>query len=237
MPEMFIQNCRCGWERSVNLAGASPEAAELAVDGLQWMWQVHAVANKCVKFPDALSVQAWRDWKSTSGQSAADFDGEPEFLKGYRHGMCPSCYQSLRDQHLNCVNHGFFAIGYANHLAETLAIPDDGISEERLHSRRCRCGKHAVELHRDCAWHDATSAEYANDLHKRLYGHDGTTPHETFTPETQGGKPDVSDMRTPDDRPADKPQVKHTWAEDQSDNIAELISRAARAALRALAGD
>lgn len=42
-------------------------------------------------------------------------------------------------------------------------------SETRLRDRRCRCGKPAVELHRDCAWHDSVSAEYARDLHAALF--------------------------------------------------------------------
>lgn len=52
----------------------------------------------------------------------------------------------------------------ARHL---LKFPNDMVSdhvEERLVDRRCRCGKYARELHRECAWHDATSAQYAAEL-------------------------------------------------------------------------
>lgn len=44
-------------------------------------------------------------------------------------------------------------------------------SETRMIDRRCRCGKPATELHRDCAWHDATSAQYAADLLAHIKEH------------------------------------------------------------------
>lgn len=40
----------------------------------------------------------------------------------------------------------------------------DSAAETRLVNRRCRCGKLAFERNPGCAWHAATSADYANDL-------------------------------------------------------------------------
>ncbi len=40
--------------------------------------------------------------------------------------------------------------------------------ETRIVNRRCRCGKPATERHQECAWHGATSADYARDLHDIL---------------------------------------------------------------------
>lgn len=37
-------------------------------------------------------------------------------------------------------------------------------AETRIKDRRCRCGKHAAEQHKDCLWHAAVSADYARDL-------------------------------------------------------------------------
>lgn len=44
-------------------------------------------------------------------------------------------------------------------------VAEAGVGEEnRLIDRRCRCGRYAAEIDRECAWHTAASAHYTATL-------------------------------------------------------------------------
>lgn len=115
----------------------------------------------------------------------------------------------------------------------------NGDAEHRLHSRRCRCGKHVTVDHPGCVWHHENARRYADDLHMALYSEHATAPHhDTLKPQLQGETSDVTAERNTTARTTDNPQVT---AEIQmpdpapmAEQLMELIDAAVRRALRAM---